>query len=89
MYQLLIEEQSVLVESIGKGAGMIKNLLKTGVNLGSRFLGFAFGQKIAKEGIKNILRTCNAGVKRTSNKKIKRALESELAKCIKEYQIFK
>ena len=58
---------------------MIQNLLKTGVNLGSKFLGSAFGQKIAKEGIKNIPSAHNTGVERISNKKIKRALESDLA----------
>ena len=51
------------------------------LNQGSRFLCSAFSQKIAEEGIKNV-GAYNVGVKRISNKKIKRVLESDLAKYV-------
>ena len=62
-----------------RGGGMIRKLLKTGMKYWSKFLNSAIGKKIAEEGIKNVPNIYNAGVKRVSNQKIRRALESDLA----------
>ena len=62
-----------------RGKRMIENLFKTGVNLGSRFLNSAIGRKIAEEGIKSVSNIYSAGVDKISNRKIQRALESNLA----------
>ena len=45
-----------------KGKGMIGNLFKTGVKLGSRVFNSSIGKKIAEEGIKNVPNIYLAGV---------------------------
>ena len=57
---------------------MIGNVFKTGVNVHLWFLNTAIGRKIAEEGIKNVPNIYSAGVDKISNRKIKRALESNL-----------
>ena len=63
-----------------KGKGMIGNLFKTAVKLGiSEIFNSSIGKKIPEEGIKKAPNIYLAGVKKISNKKIKKALESHFA----------
>ena len=62
-----------------RGMGMVRNLLKSGLNIGSKLYKDAVGQKIIEDGIKNACNIYSAGVKRVSNKKLLRALEFDLA----------
>ena len=62
-----------------RGRGMVGHLLKSGLKIGSKLFKLAVGQKIIEGGIKNAPNIYSTGVKRVSNKRIKRALESDLA----------
>ena len=62
-----------------RGCGIIGNLLKSGLNIGSRLFKLALTQKIIEEGIKQTPNIFKAGVNKIPNKKIKKVLESELA----------
>ena len=54
-------------------------MLKTGINLGSRALGSDIGKKIINKGIDNIPNIFKFGRSKVKNKRIKKALESEIA----------
>ena len=60
-----------------KGIG--SDLIKTGINLGSKALGSDIGKKIINKGIDNIPNTFKFGRSKVKNKRIKKALESEIA----------
>ena len=54
-------------------------MLKTGINLGSRALGSDIGKKIINKGIDNIPNILKFVRFKVKNKRIKTALESEIA----------
>ena len=54
-------------------------MLKTGINLGSRALGSDIGKKIINKGIDNIPNIFKFVRFKVKNKRIKTALESEIA----------
>ena len=60
-----------------KGIG--SDLIKTGINLGSKALGSDIGKKIINKGIDNIPNIFKFGRSKVKNKRIKKALESEIA----------
>ena len=61
------------------GSGLGSELLKTGINLGSRALGSDIGKKIINKGIDNIPNIFKFVRFKVKNKRIKTALESEIA----------
>ena len=65
------------VPQIGSEIG--QNLLKAGINLGSKAIGSDIGKKIINKGIDNIPNIFKSGRSKIKNKNIKKALESEIA----------
>ena len=61
------------------GSGIGQNLLKAGINLGSKAIGSDIGKKIINKGIDNIPNILKSGRSKIKNKNIKKALESEIA----------
>ena len=64
------------------GSGLGENLLKAGINLGSKAIGSDIGKKIINKGINNIPNIFKFGRSKVKNKNIKRALESDIADMI-------
>ena len=62
---------------IGSGTG--QNLLKAGINLGSKAIDSDIGKKIINKGIDNIPNIFKFGRSKIKNKNKKRALKSEIA----------
>ena len=61
------------------GSGIGSDLLRTGLNLGSRAIGSDIGKKIINKGIDNIPNIFKFGRSKIKNQRIKNALESEIA----------
>ena len=61
----------------GKGIG--SDLIKTGINLGSKALGSDIGKKKINKGIDNIPNIFKFGRSKVKTKRIKQVLESEIA----------
>ena len=61
------------------GSGIGSDLLRTGLNLGSRAIGSDIGKKIINKGIDNIPNIFKFGRSKVRNQRIKNALESEIA----------
>ena len=55
-----------------KGGRMVNNLLKSGINIGSKLFRSALGQKIIQEGIEQTPNIYKTGVNKISNEKIKK-----------------
>ena len=66
-----------MLPQIGSGIG--QNLLKAGINLGSKAIGLDIGKKIINKGIDNIPNIFKFGRSKIKNKNIKKALKSEIA----------
>ena len=66
-----------MLPQIGSGIG--QNLLKAGINLGSKAIGSDIGKKIINKGIGNIPNIFKFGRSKIKNKNIKKALKSEIA----------
>ena len=66
-----------MLPQIGSGIG--QNLLKAGINLGSKAIGSDIGKKIINKGIDNIPKIFKFGRSKIKNKNIKKALKSEIA----------
>ena len=64
---------------IQSGSGLGGNLIKTEISLGSKALGSDIGKKIINKGIDNIPNIFRFGRSKVKNKRIKKALESEIA----------
>ena len=64
---------------IQSGSGLGGDLIKTGISLGSKALGSDIGKKIINKGIDNIPNIFRFGRSKVKNKRIKKALESEIA----------
>ena len=60
-------------------SGIGQNLLKAGINLGSKAIGSDIGKKIINKGIDNIPNIFKFGRSKIKNKNIKKALKSEIA----------
>ena len=61
------------------GSGMGSDLLKAGLDLGSKVLGSEFGKRLINKGIDNIPNLFKFGASKVKNKNVKKALESEIA----------
>ena len=66
-----------MLPQIGSGIG--QNLLKAGINLGSKAIGSDIGKKIINKGIDNIPNIFKFGRSKIKNKNIKKALKFEIA----------
>ena len=66
-----------MLPQIGSGIG--QNLLKAGINLGSKAIGSDIGKKIINKGIDNIPNIFKFGRSKIKNKNTKKALKSEIA----------
>ena len=66
-----------MLPQIGSGTG--QNLLKAGINLGSKAIDSDIGKKIINKGIDNIPNIFKFGRSKIKNKNKKRALKSEIA----------
>ena len=64
---------------IQSGSGLGGNLIKTEISLGSKALGSDIGKKIINKRIDNIPNIFRFGRSKVKNKRIKKALESEIA----------
>ena len=64
---------------IQSGSGLGGDLIKTGTSLGSKALGSDIGKKIINKRIDNIPNIFRFGRSKVKNKRIKKALESEIA----------
>ena len=64
------------------GKGLAQNLIKTGVDLGSRAVQSEFGKKIINKGIGNIPNIFKFGVSKIKNKKVQDALSSDIAEMV-------
>ena len=64
---------------IQSGSGLGGDLIKTEISLGSKALGSDIGKKIINKGIDNIPNIFRFGRSKVKNKRIKKALESEIA----------
>ena len=61
------------------GSSIGTDLLKTGLDLGSKALGSEFGKRLINKGIDNIPNLFKFGASKVKNKNFKKALESEIA----------
>ena len=61
------------------GSGTSLDLLRTGLNLGSRAIGSDIGKRIINKGIDSIPNLFKFGRSKVKNQRIKNALESEIA----------
>ena len=65
------------VNQSGKGLG--PNLIKAGLDPGSKAIGSEFGKKIINKGIDNIPNIFKFGVSKIKNKNVKKILSSDIA----------
>ena len=63
------------------GSGLVSNLAKAGLELGSKAIGSEFGKKLINKGIDNIPNLFNFGTSKIKNN-VKRAMESDIAKMV-------
>ena len=68
--------------SLQIGSRIGKNLLKAGINLGSKAIGSEIGKKIINKGIDNIPSIFKFSRSKIKNKNIKKALETEIAEIV-------
>ena len=61
------------------GSGLASNLAKIGLTMGSKAINSALGIKIINKGIDNIPNMFKYGVSKIKNKKVRRALNSDIA----------
>ena len=66
------------------GKGLVSNLAKVGIELGSKALGSEFGKKIINKDIDNIPNIFKFGASKIKNKNVQRALKSEIADMVVE-----
>ena len=64
------------------GSGLGSNLVKAGLDLGSKASSSEFGEKLINKGIDNIPNIFKFGVSKIKNKNAQRALNSEIADLI-------
>ena len=64
------------------GSGLGSNLLKSGIELGSKAIGSEFGKKLINKGIDSIPNIFKFGVSKIKNKNVKRAMKSDIAKMV-------
>ena len=64
------------------GSGLASNLAKAGLELGSKAIGSEFGKRLINKGIDSIPNIFNFGVSKIKNKKVKRAMKSDIAKMV-------
>ena len=64
------------------GSGLVSNLAKAGLELGSKAVGSQFGKKLINKRINNIPNIFNFGISKIKNKKVKRVMESDIAKMV-------
>ena len=64
------------------GSGLVSDLPKIGLTMGSKALNSAVGRKIINKGIDNIPNMFKYGVSKIKNKDVKRALNSHIANII-------
>ena len=64
------------------GSGLASNLAKAGLELGSKAIGSEFGKRLINTGIDNIPNIFKFGVSKINNKKVKRAMESDIAQMV-------
>ena len=61
------------------GSGIVSDLLRTGLNPGSRAIGSDISKRVISKGIDNIPNIFKFGNSKVKNQRIKNALESEIA----------
>ena len=64
------------------GSGLASNLSKAGLELGSKAIGTEFDKRLINKGIDSIPNIFNFGVSKIKNKKVKRAMKSDIAKMV-------
>ena len=64
------------------GSGLASNLAKAGLELGSKAMVSEFGKRLINKGIDSIPNIFNFGVSKIKNKKVKRAMKSDIAKMV-------
>ena len=64
------------------GSGLASNLVKVGLELCSKAIGSEFGKRLINKGIDSIPNIFNFGVSIIKNKKVKRAMKSDIAKMV-------
>ena len=64
------------------GSGLASNLAKVGLELCSKAIGSEFGKRVINKGIDSIPNIFNFGVSKIKNKKVKRAMKSDIAKMV-------
>ena len=64
------------------GSGLVSDLPKIGLTMGSKALNSAVGRKIINKGIDNIPNMFKYGVSKIKNKDVKRALNSHIVNII-------
>ena len=64
------------------GSGLASNLAKAGLELGSKAMVSEFGKRLINKGIDSIPNIFNFGVSKIKNKKVKRAIKSDIAKMV-------
>ena len=64
------------------GKGLASNLIKAGLDLGSKAIGYEFGKKLIHKGIDNIPGIIKFGVSKIKNKNVQDALSSDIAEIV-------
>ena len=70
------------LRGVQTGRGLVGNLTKLGINMGSKAINSVLGKKIIDEGIKQIPNIYKYGTSKIKNKNVQRALNSDLANII-------
>ena len=78
--EAIINRLALIYDRVSQiGSGISTDLLKTGLDLGSKALGSEFGKRLINKGIDNIPNLFKFGASKVKNKNFKKALESEIA----------
>ena len=78
--QAIIDRLNPIYDRVNQsGSGMGSDLLKAGLDLGSKALGSELGKRLINKGIDNIPNLLKFGASKVKNKNVKKALESEIA----------
>ena len=70
------------LRGVQTGRGLVGNLTKLGINMGSKAINSVLGKKIIDEGIKQIPNIYKYGTSKIKNKNVQRALNPDLANII-------
>ena len=78
--EAIINRLALIYDRVNQtGSSIGTDLLKTGLDLGSKALGSEFGKRLINKGIDNIPNLFKFGASKVKNKNFKKALESEIA----------